>query len=158
MPSSLSIRVRSQTPRLKGDTMTIGKKIAAGFGLALAILVVIGALSYWSTAKLIETNRWVTHTHEVLANLESLLSLLKDAETGQRSYLLTGEDSYLEPYQAALTHLNQTVTKVRKLTTDNPNQQRRLDALDPKMAEKLQELKETIDTHKQQGAEAALAV
>jgi methyl-accepting chemotaxis protein len=138
--------------------MSIGKKIAVKSGLALAVLVVIGAVSYRSTAKLIETNHWVTHTHEVLTNLEALLSLGKDAETGQRGFLLTGEESYLEPYHAALKHLDQTVGKIRTLTEDNPGQQRRLDALEPRLTEKLQELKETIDLYKQKGPQAAVAL
>src|SRR6266849_5782265 len=84
--------------------MTIGKKIAGGFGLTWAILIDIGYLSYRGTAQLaetgqfvIETNQMVAHTYEVLASLEELLSLMKDAETGQRGYLLTGEREYLQP-------------------------------------------------------------
>src|SRR5438477_6385548 len=109
--------------------MTIGKKIGAGFGLALAILVAIGLLSYWSTSQLIKTNLSVAHSYEVLTNLDTLLSLLKDAETGQRGYLLTGEDSYLQPYRDAIANLNGTVEQLRELTADNPNQQRRLEEL-----------------------------
>src|SRR5438876_3282791 len=106
--------------------MTIGKKIALGFGLTLAILVVIGFFSYQSTTKLIDTNRMVAHTHEVLTDLESLLSLMKDAETGQRGYIITGEERYLEPYQGALANLNQATKNLRRLISDNPDQQRRL--------------------------------
>src|SRR5713226_10492530 len=105
--------------------MTIGKKIALGFGVALAILVSIGFFAYRSTGKLIETNRLVAHTHEVLADLEALLSVMKDAETGQRGYIMTGEESYLEPYQTATANLDQVRKNLRKLVADNPDQQRR---------------------------------
>src|SRR5947209_7198525 len=140
--------------------MTIGKKIALGFGFTLAILVVFGFFSYRSTAKLIETNRIVAHTHEVLTDLEALLSLMKDAETGQRGYIITGEERYLEPYQAALVNLNQASKNLRRLVADNPDQQRRLDALEPFIAQKLDELKETIDLRKEKekGFDAALRV
>ena len=93
--------------------MTIGKRIGIGFGMPLGFLVVIGGLSYWSTSKLIETSHWVSHTHQVLEGLESLASLLKDAETGQRGYIITGNESYLEPYQAALAR-NQSGPRPRE--------------------------------------------
>ena len=124
---------------------TIGTKIGGGFVLALAALVVIGWVSYRSTTGLIDAADQVTHTHKVLENLEQLLSLLKDAETGQRGYLITGEDRYLEPYNAALGQINQTLKQIRDLTVDNPNQQQRINTLEPLAQEKLAELKETID-------------
>jgi CHASE3 domain sensor protein len=68
---------------------TVGKKLALGFGLALALLLIIGGVSLWSTASLLESVEKVRHTHEVLENLEAVLSLIKDAETGQRGFLLT---------------------------------------------------------------------
>ncbi len=81
---------------------TVGTKIGAGFGLALVILVVIGSVSYRSTAKLTETAELVAHTLQVLDNLEVVVSDMKDAETGQRGYLITGEEKWhLEPFRAA---------------------------------------------------------
>ena len=138
--------------------MTIDKKIASGFALTLVVLVVIGFLAYQSTTRLIENNRWVAHTHEVVAHLETMLSVLKDAETGQRGYLLTGMDPYLEPYNAAFGQVDALFTQLRKLTEDNPNQQRRLDALRPLVDVKLRELEKTIELRKHQGLDAALAV
>ena len=81
--------------------MSTGAKIGAGFAVGLAIIVAIGASAYVSTQRLLEANRWVTHTHEVIEGLEHVLSLLKDAETGQRGFVLTGEQQYLEPYNTA---------------------------------------------------------
>ena len=81
--------------------MSIGAKIGAGFAVGLVIIVAIGVSAYVSTQRLIEENRRVTHTHEVIEGLEHVLSVLKDAETGQRGFILTGEERYLEPYNAA---------------------------------------------------------
>src|SRR5207245_9246059 len=75
-----------------------------------------------------------------------------------RGYLLTGGERFLEPYNAAVQSIDADLKDVRKLTADNPNQQRRLDALEPLVAAKLAELKETIDLRRQKGFEAALAV
>jgi len=141
----------------------VGMKIGTGFGLALAILVAIGAASYQSTAKLTETAEWVTHTHQVVEKLEAVLSGMKDAETGQRGYILTGEERYLEPFRAAQETINQKLKALRDLTKDNANQQRRLDILEPLIngkEGKFAELLETIDARKDKakGFDAALKI
>jgi methyl-accepting chemotaxis protein len=87
-----------------------------------------------------------------------MLSALQDAETGQRGYIITGEERYLEPYQTGTTLVNQTIQNLRRLTADNPNQQRRLDSVEPLTAGKIGELKETIDLRRGKGFDAALQV
>jgi methyl-accepting chemotaxis protein len=142
---------------------TVGLKIGTGFALALAILVIIGAVAYRGIGKLIETARWVDHTQQVLVTLESVLSTMKDAETGQRGFLLTGEDSYLEPFRSAQTASDQEIKALRDLTRDNPDQQRRIDVLEPLIKGKdgkFAELLATIEARKDKarGMEAALQI
>src|SRR4051812_3270038 len=139
---------------------TVGTKIGAGFALALAAIVVIGGVSLLSVGTLTETAAWVDHTHKVLENLEGVLSDLKDTETGQRGFLLTGDERYLAPYNTGAASVHTKLKELRTLTKDNPNQQRRLDALEPLVESKLAELKETIDLRKDdaKGFEAALQV
>jgi methyl-accepting chemotaxis protein len=139
----------------------VGMKIGTGFGLALAILVAIGAASYRSTAKLTDTAEWVAHTHQVLEKLEAVLSGMKDAETGQRGYIITGEERYLEPFRAAQGTINQKIKALRELTKDNVNQQRRLDTLEPLIdgkEGKFAELQETIDARKDKARGLNVAV
>jgi methyl-accepting chemotaxis protein len=136
--------------------MTIGKRIAAGFGLTLLILLAIGTVSYRSTAKLIETSRWVTHTHTVLERLTTVLSLLNDVETGERGYIITGKEDFLEPYRAALGSVDGTLHDLRELTADNPRQQRRLAALEPVVASVLAWTKESVEARREKGFEAAM--
>ncbi|MEE8158132.1 MAG: CHASE3 domain-containing protein, partial [Dehalococcoidia bacterium] len=137
---------------------TIRKKLMAGFGLALAILIIMGAVSYRSMVTLLETATWLTHTHEVLTKLESVISLMKDVETGQRGYLITGEARYLEPYDTAISEVERVYEEVKDLTRDNPVQQRRLDLVMPLIEKKFAELRETIELRKGVGFEAALEV
>ena len=137
---------------------SVGTKIGAGYALALLILVVLGVVSYQNTTGLIENAQMKVHTYQVLENLEKVLSNLKDTETGQRGYIITGEDPYLEPYRSGMSAVNKTIQRLRELTSDNPNQQRRIDALEPLVAAKLAELKETIDLRKNKGFDAALKV
>ncbi len=135
--------------------MSIGKRIGAGFGLAVVGLIFLGSLALFSTWKLIATSSRVALTHQILEKLEDLLSLMKDAETGQRGYLITGQPSYLKPYQDAISEIGRTMNALKSLTADEPSQQRRLEAIKPLYEAKLQELKETIDTRARQGPEAA---
>jgi methyl-accepting chemotaxis protein len=137
---------------------SVGSKIACGFALALAIAVVIGGVSYRNTSQLVESHERVTHTYQILEHLETLTSTLKDAETGQRGYVITGEERYLEPYNSALRTTDQELKDLGKLTADNARQLRRLDALEPLIADKLAELKETIELRRNKGFDAALQV
>jgi methyl-accepting chemotaxis protein len=127
------------------DNWTFGRKIAAGFALSFVLLMAVGAVAYTSINKLSSTAQWVTHTHEVLEHIASVLSLLKDAETGQRGYVITGEEPFLEPYRTGSGDVLNVIKELRKLTADNPAQQKRLDSIEAPVAAKLAELKQTID-------------
>ncbi len=95
--------------------------IATGFWLASLIVALIGFVSYRSLNQLVEDSKQAAHTQKVLAELENLVSLWKDAETGERGYLLTGSFNYLELYRTASGAVQLKVAQLRKLTTDNPN-------------------------------------
>jgi methyl-accepting chemotaxis protein len=137
---------------------TFGKRLAAGFGLAGFTLLVIVTVSYRNINHLIEIQGWVSHTHQVQSVLDDLLSEMKDAETGQRGYLITGVDSYLDPYQSAIGRIKRTIEEFRSLTADNPAQQRRAAAIPPLVEAKLAELKQTIDIRRGESFEAAAKV
>src|SRR5229473_10027 len=139
-------------------TWTFAKRLAVGYGLAGLTLLVIAGVSYRSTSTLIENDAWVDHTCQVRRELADLLSELKDAETGQRGYIITGKESYLDPYKSALARTKAVSDDVLKLTADNPSQQRRLASLAPLMASKLAELQQTIDVRRTDGLDAAIKV
>jgi methyl-accepting chemotaxis protein len=140
------------------QSWTFGRKIALGFGLSVLVLLVVGSVAYRSTNVLIENNASVAHSHLVLEDLAELLSLVKDAETGQRGFVITGDEAYLAPYQEALVPVSKTLTTVRNLTSDNPRQQQRLDEAEALIGAKLAELKKTIDIRRTQGFEATQRV
>jgi signal transduction histidine kinase/CHASE3 domain sensor protein len=130
----------------------------AGFAAAFFALAVIGVLSYRSTQQLLDSYGQVTHTLDVLATGESLLSLLKDAETGQRGYLLVREPNYLEPYQAATQKIRPVLERLRELTRDNPGQQERIGRIEVLVRDKLEELARTIALDRAGSRDAALEV
>ncbi len=102
----------------------------------------------------------VTHGYEVLRDIEALLSTLKDAETGQRGFLLTGDDNYLEPFTAAKGGWLKSYDELKDKII-SPDQKRRVEDLKPLIEAKFQEIQQTIDLRKadpQKGQEAALAM
>lgn len=138
--------------------MRIGTRILAGYGLALLVVSGVGVVAYRATTELVDSADWVTHSHKVKEDLADVLSTMKDAETGQRGFLLTGEDSYLAPYNSGIKEVGLNIDRLRELTADNPNQQRRLAKLEPLVAAKLAELDETIRLRRESGERAALQV
>ena len=136
----------------------VGTKIGAGFGLALAIFLIVGTVSYRSTTQLIEASDARRRTYDVLAQVAEVRSLLTQVQAGQRGYVITGEDVYLEPYQSALTGLDQAVREIRSLTAANARQQRRLDTLEPLIKTRLTLSREAIEVRRTKGLQAAARI
>jgi PAS domain S-box-containing protein len=123
--------------------------IGWGFVAAAIILVFAGWESYRNTTRFAEAAQWQKHTYEVLRTLDETEARLVDAETGQRGYLLTGDDAYLDTYRASIKNLDQVTGHLKDLTSDNPNQQKRIQALESLIELKLAELQGTIDLRRQ---------
>jgi PAS domain S-box-containing protein len=118
--------------------------VIAGFAVLLAVLVINTALTRRQIGIQDHNQEWVEHTQRVLLELTGYESLLKDAETGQRGYLYTGDPRYLEPYNFALAQGNPHLDKLAELTADNPKQQERVARLRVLKQQKLAELAETL--------------
>lgn len=139
---------------------TFGKKVAAGFTLAFVLLAMIGLVAYRSIETLTANSHRVAHSHAVSEHIATLLSQMKDAETGQRGFVITGQEPFLDPYSKALAAIPQTIKDLRELTVDDANQQKRLDEAERLIATKLDELKSTIAARRADGfgvAEAQIA-
>jgi methyl-accepting chemotaxis protein len=136
--------------------MKIGARILLGYGLALIVAGGVGVVAYRATTELIASDAEVAHTHLVKESLARVLSLLTDAETGQRGFVLTGNDDYLEPYTSALPEIDIEIRKLQDLTADNGLQQARVAALDSPVRNKLRELALTIALARQSGQGAAI--
>lgn len=119
--------------------------------MALFTLAYIGVLSYRSILRSRDDVQWVTHTHTVLEDLDHLLIVALDAETGQRGFIITGDDSYLQPYRDSAETIRRDVQELRQTTSDNSTQQHNLDRLEPLLAARLAELRDRIALRKQQG-------
>jgi len=118
---------------------------AIAVALLVVALVVDALLSVFNIREVATSVQWVSHTNEVLTRLEAVLSTLKDAETGQRGYLLTGEAAYLEPYREAADRLPRQIADLRQLTLDNPPQTARVLRLDELAGEQMAILRRGLD-------------
>lgn len=134
---------------------TFGRKLAAGFAMALAVLLVTSSLGYRSTQRLIENDRWVSHTFQVRKTLSDLDSYLKDAETSQRGYLITGDAAFFQTYDAARPRVWDTVRELEQMTADNPRQQQHIRDLRGPLEARLAALQNTIDIREREGLAAA---
>ena len=102
---------------------SIPKSASIGMFLSAFLLIPLGILVIWLQIHSQDTVRWVNHTEEVRLHLAQFLSVMQDAETGQRGFLITGKENYLEPYNSAQKQIDGSVKNLRHLTADNLYQQ-----------------------------------
>jgi CheY-like chemotaxis protein/signal transduction histidine kinase/CHASE3 domain sensor protein len=140
------------------SSLPLPPKTLIGFLLAVVAVAIIAMLSYQSLQTTTATAANLTQTVEVLGRLESLLSTLIDAETGQRGFLLAGEESYLAPYTDAKDALPDEIKSMRALLVNRPEQRRRLDALESLANLKMAELESTVAARRAGKTDAALAL
>ena len=123
--------------------------------LGLGMLIVMSLIGIWTLRQVDDSDAWMDHTREVIDRVDRLMSVVKDAESSQRGYLLTGDEGYLVPYHAASETAPALLGELTQLTTDNPSQQARLKELQPLIAERMDSLADVIRARNQSGLEAA---
>jgi signal transduction histidine kinase/ActR/RegA family two-component response regulator len=123
-----------------------------------ALAAVIMAAAFWLDARNKSDDLWVQHSVAVREELDRVLNLVQSAETGQRGYLLTGRDSYLEPYTAAVEQLPVTLDRMADLVRSDPRQGQAVVRLRQLVGDKLAELRSTVEERDAGHPEAALAI
>ncbi len=125
-------------------TNSVIRNLQIVFLVSTILLIISIACSLYSTRELVDSSKMVNHTHEVLIEAENLISYMKDAETGQRGYLITLDPVFLEPYNLALEKVETSYENVKSLTVDNPVQQKNIDAAKKMMDEKFNQMAKAI--------------
>jgi PAS domain S-box-containing protein len=128
------------------------------FAAALLVLILDVALTAYNLRVLIRGSARMRQGRETIVEVERALSMLKDAETGQRGYLLTGDPSYLAPHAAATGVLDQHLDRLAVLTSAEPAQQARVARLRTAIEEKCGELDQTIAFKRQGQTDRAVAI
>lgn len=124
----------------------------------IASAIAFGWLTWDRIASARQAREWSQHSYDVLAAVKDLNLAIRDAETGQRGYLLTGRDEYLTPYNQAVEKVSFLEGELQRLTADNSKQQTRLRNLSPIVQHKLEELGQTVELRRTDGFGAALRV
>jgi PAS domain S-box-containing protein len=119
--------------------------VIVGFSILVAMLIAGTFVTRRRVNVEIYDHYRVAHTRQVLFELEQTDSLLKDAETGQRGFLYTGDAKYLAPYSEAAAVVESHIDSLSQLVADNPGQSVFARELRNLSHEELAELKETID-------------
>jgi len=126
--------------------------------LALALLLAISMLSYRSIEKLISTTESESHTHQVLDELNDLVTNLSDAELGERGFVLTGADRFLEPYTHATANIDRDLKEVQDRVREDPVELQRLGSIAPLMSTRMASIKALIDLRRSSDFAAAQKV
>jgi CHASE3 domain sensor protein len=118
-------------------------------------LMLSGVISFSYNRLLKDYRDDVDHTFQVMSAIDNALLQLQDAETGQRGFIITGDENYLAPFEAGRNKLVEVLSHLRDLVSDNADQQARIESLQHLADGKLGELQDTIATRKQEGLEPA---
>ncbi len=113
------------------------RKFFVSFIIAMLFLLVVALISYQSTQRFFATGRQVAHTQEAIRILDLLQMNLLKAEYANRDYVITGDENNVDQYQTSVNSVTADLENLRQLTSDNPNQQQKLDGLESIIAEKL---------------------
>ncbi|RZK14528.1 MAG: histidine kinase, partial [Flavobacterium sp.] len=126
------------------EKTTLKSNLRIGLGLSLLILFITSLASFISIKNLIRSSDMVSHSNEMITKLESVISTLKDAETGQRGYLLTGDKDFLAPFHGAKEKSLSLLTDITLSTRDNAFQQQNVKLLQDIIEERLDIIEKTL--------------
>lgn len=130
---------------MKHASSSIIRQLQIVFSVSVILLIISLIASFYSTRKLIDNSRLVNHTNEVLIEAEKIMSRMKDAETGQRGYLVTKQTEFLEPYNGAYAKTMDSYSNLVLLTSDNPIQQKNLEEIKVLFTDKFRQMQKVID-------------
>ena len=150
---------RAAAPPRRGVPVNREKaKMIRGVFVVMAV-VVIGsvATTYWFGLRVLRIYDRAALHRKAISETQSLLSTLKDAETGQRGFLLTGDEQYLGPYNVARVRLPDELTNLRRLA-DVDVATRDVDTIEKLAEARLEEAAKTIETRRRDGINAAMEI
>lgn len=130
MTSKIELTERQNKSRL-GRILSIIRlktksKILLSGSIPILLLAALGGISAYSISSIVQTNKWVQHTYNVLGDSSGIVSSAVDMETGMRGYLLAGQEQFLEPYENGQVETYKALEQLREEVSDNPRQVGRL--------------------------------
>lgn len=134
----------------------LARKLALAFALGPLAFIVIGGIAYHSTVQLLDARARQLHTYQVRDTIRLIELQMVNAQTGQRGYLLTGDNAYLQPYRIGASSVGNDLRQFATLTSDNPSQQDRARTLSRLITQKLAELQTAIRIRQRSGLAGAV--
>jgi len=131
--------------------LSLKTNLRIGLGISLLLLIITSVASFISIKNLIKSADMVVASNEVINDVDNIVSMLKDAETGQRGYLLTGNEIFLDPYNKSISRTDSLFSKVMLSTQDNAIEQQKLKELKNIIDKRMEILVGTIQTKRNKG-------
>ncbi len=104
------------------EKLTFKSRIIMGCSSLLVLMAIVSSIVFFNVKSLLDATKWVNHTHDVIAHTNLLAKCMVDMETGQRGFMLTGTDNFLEPFHGGLAKFNTAIKESKDLVSDNPAQ------------------------------------
>ena len=150
--------LKSSSARTSIGNHTLEKRSTFWAAAGLGMLLLIAGVAVWTLGQIADSDFWVDHTREVISTNQELLSDVKDAESAERGYIITGDEGYLGPYQSACADIPRRIEKLLQLTADNPPQQQRLSTLHALIDKRVAVFNDALRQRRESGFNAAEAV
>lgn len=138
--------------------MSIGKRISAGFGLCLLVLLAVATVAWQGADEITDTATALVRSRERMLIFHKMRRDLLEAETNERGFILTGREEHLVPYREALSLLQRDLAEARELMAGDSEQRLRLAQLEPQMTARLAMLDQAVRLRQEEGFDAALKV
>ena len=135
---------------------SLSYKIVLIFITAIMLLAIVSYFYFSSTEAFIQSSAKVQHSQKIINQLEVVLSLIKDAETGQRGFIITKNETFLSPYDSASMHLDHEMLTLSELMIDSV-QMRRYESLVPDISAMMARLDFSIDLIRRNEFDSAIS-
>lgn len=128
--------------------LTLERQIPLVFGIIILLLAIIIFFAFRSMNSLNEALGWEKRTQELLLQLDETFILMLNAETANRGYMVSRDETLLEPYNEARQNVAENFTKLRRLTGDNPVQAEKISSLEEMISQRLLLFGEIIEARR----------
>lgn len=137
---------------------TFTNKVKYAIVLALGMLAVMTVLAFWVIKNYQDDSNLVSHTNRVITRLEEIRSLIGQAESSQRTFLITQNNDNLQPYSEAVQAIPSKINELYDLTSNSPDEQKKIKDLQPVIQQRLDSMQKGIQVLREQGFETIKAV
>jgi methyl-accepting chemotaxis protein len=135
--------------------LTVGQQITAGYAAVILIMALLSVVGLRANRRFMESSQLVAQSYQVMGGLEAIPGNMRAAEMGVRGFVITGQESSLEPFKEGEAQVLKVLDELRTLLSDNPEQERRLAAIRPGLDVRLEEMRSVIAARRERGFEAA---